>query len=137
MFQSQYFFKFRIRNPNFYHRAPLAPFEKFIFSREKSKIPIFRKMAKMKNGNNLTIFGQNGSRFCTPAKSFHNVHFYFFTKKICSQTKLLAVILYFCQTHVFWLWGPLARPPNRIFSQKMSQKLHWTFLEKVKPYNHH
>ena len=64
-------------------------------------------------------------------------HFHFQTKKILSQTKLLVAILYFCQKPVFWLWGPLARPPNIIFLQKISQKLCWTFVGKVKPYNHH
>ena len=28
-------------------------------------------------------------------------HFYFLAKKICSQTKLLAAILYFCEKRVF------------------------------------
>ena len=64
-------------------------------------------------------------------------NFCFLTRKIRSQTKWLAAILYFCQKRIFWLWGPLACPKNRIFSRKWSQKLRRTFLGKVKPYNHH
>ena len=56
-----------------------------------------------KNGQNLAIFGQNGSIFCTPAGSSQTGHFHLRTQKIRSQTKLLAAILYFCQKCVFWL----------------------------------
>ena len=136
MLQSQYSFEFGRKKSKFSSWGSSGPIWKNHVELWKTSNFHFWKWQKWKNGHNMAIIGQNGSRFCTPAKSCHKGPLLFFDQKNLFTNTIAGVHFYFCQKRDFWLWVPLPRPPNNIFSQKMSQKLRWTFLGKVKPYNH-
>ena len=107
------------KNQNFYHWAPLAPFEKIILSREKRQIPNFQKMAKVKNGQNLAIFGQNGSRFSTPAESSRNGPLLFFDQqKFVHKQSCWLPFCIFAKNMVFDFGGPLRGPQTEFFPKK-------------------
>ena len=96
MFQSQYLFGLGEKRPNFHHGAPVAPFEKVMLSCEKCQIPNFWKMAKIKKMAKTWPFLVKMAPDVVLQLSLPIMgHFHFQTKKIHSQTKLLAAILYF------------------------------------------
>ena len=97
---------------------------------KSAKFPIFENGKNEKMAITWPFFVEMAPDFVLQLSLPKRDHFCFLTKKIRSQTKWLAAILYFCQKRVFLLWGPLARPQNRIFSRKWSQKLRRTFLGK-------
>ena len=86
---------------------------------------------------NLAIFAQSGSRFCTLAKSSKNRPLSFFDPKKSFTNKTAGSHFVFLPKTRFWSFGAPCAAPKLNFSQKMSQKLRWIFLGKVKPYNHH
>ena len=103
---------------------------------KNAKFCIFGTWQKLKNGQNLATFGQKVSRFCTPAESSQNGSLSFSNQTNSFTNQTAGGHFVFCpKTHFLTLGAPCAAP-NQIFPQKWSQKLHWTYLGKVKPYYH-
>ena len=124
MFQSQYSFEFVRKKSQISSWGSSGPFEKVILSREKCQIRNFCKMAKMKNGQNLANFGQNGSRFCTPAESSQNRPLLFFDQKNLFTNKTAGGHFVFLPKMCFLTLGAPCTAPKQTFFQKWSQKFH-------------
>ena len=97
--------------------------KKLILSVKNAKFSTFRKKTKWKNCQNLAIFGQNSSRFCTPAESSLNGPLSFSDQKNLIANKT-ADGHFIClpKTRVLTLGAPCA-PPKQNFSPKIVSKV--------------
>ena len=78
---------------------------------------------KWKNGQNLAIFGQNGSRFCTPAESSQNGPLSFSDQKNLFTNQTAGGHFVFLPKTCFFEFGAPCAAPKQNFFPKMVSKV--------------